>query len=288
MKKITPALMACLITTLTTAQDVRLNDSVIFINNKPVALYAKQLNNSVPRYNMEVYSFDDYILIKAEVIKFDAPVIDLDPFYYYEISFPPTADTLAIYTEDEDLAMVLAKVISDYDLISKNELNKKNVIRFINEYYGAFALRAKIKSFETYLNETRHFSEQVKRDRTKPVTIIDDKIIMQDGVKIGFITLNERTQLATAPISIYNQADPLKTYPRSPSETIIYSREREVYLANGSKVYIARSYYDKNKLLKYKIETGKTLYEKSKVKKNTNYSEHLLKAVCFYVENYAL
>lgn len=288
MKKITPALMACLITTLTTAQDVRLNDSVIFINNKPVALYAKQLNNSVPRYNMEVYSFDDYILIKAEVIKFDAPVIDLDPFYYYEISFPPTADTLAIYTEDKDFTRVMAKLIYDYDLINKNELNRKNVTRFINEYYGAYALRTKIKSFEDYLNETRHFNEQVKRDRTKPVTIINDKIIMQDGIKIGFVVINQSSQVVTVPSSIYNPSDPLKTYPNAPYETIKYSRENQVFLANGSKVYIANVYYEKWKSLNKKTEPGKSLYEISKVKNNTNYSEFLLKDICFYIENYAL
>ncbi|MEO7306620.1 MAG: hypothetical protein ABIR78_14210 [Ferruginibacter sp.] len=288
MKKILHTLLTCFIAVCTTAQDVRLNDSVIFINNKPVALYAKGLNSSAPHYNMEVYSFDDYVLIKAEVIKLDAPVIELEPFYYHEITFPPTADTLAIYIEDEDFTRVMAKLISDYDLISKNGLNRKNVTRFINEYYGAYAFRAKLKSIENYLNETRHFNEQVKRDRTKPVTIINDKIIMQDGVEIGFVSMLESAQVVTVPSSIYDPSDPLKTFPKAPYETIKYSRERQVFLANGSKVYISSLYYDKEKALKKNIGTGKSLYEISKIKDNINYSEFLLKSICFYIENYAL
>lgn len=288
MKKILHTLLTCFIAVCTTAQDVRLNDSVIFINNKPVALYAKGLNSSAPHYNMEVYSFDDYVLIKAEVIKLDAPVIELEPFYYHEITFPPTADTLAIYIEDEDFTRVMAKLISDYDLISKNGLNRKNVTRFINEYYGAYAFRAKLKSIENYLNETRHFNEQVKRDRTKPVTIINEKIIMQDGVEIGFVSMLESAQVVTVPSSIYDPSDPLKTFPKAPYETIKYSRERQVFLANGSKVYISSLYYDKEKALKKNIGTGKSLYEISKIKDNINYSEFLLKSICFYIENYAL
>ncbi|MEO6253096.1 MAG: hypothetical protein ABIO79_07320 [Ferruginibacter sp.] len=288
MKKIVTALLGWFITAFSIAQDVRLNDSVIFINDNPVALYAKWLSNSTPHYNMEVYSFDDYVLIKGEVVKFDAPVIELEPFYYHEITFPPTADTLAIYTEDKDFTRVMAKLISDYDLISKNGLNRKNVTRFINEYYGAYALRTKIKSFEGYLNETRHFNDQVKRDRTKAVIIINDKIIMQDGIKIGFVTINESSQVVKVPTALYDPSMPNQAYPNAPSETIQYNRERQVYLASGTKVYIASAYYDKWKSLNKKIETGKSLYEISKVKDNTNYSEFLLREICFYIENYAL
>ncbi len=287
MKKNIPAFLACFISIFSTAQDIRLNDSVIFIKDKPVALYAKGLKVGT-QYNMEVYSFDDYVLIKAEVIKFNAPVIELDSFYYHEITFPPTADTLVIFIEDKDLVRVMAKLISDYDLISKNELNPKNVSRFVNEYYGGFALRAKIKSVDTYLNETRHFNEQVKRDRTKPVTIIGDKTIMQDGIKIGFVVINESSQVVTVPSAMYDPADPQKIYPRAPYETIKYNRERQIFLANGSKVYIANEYDYKWKSMNKKTGIGKSLYEISKVKNNTNYSEFLLRDVCFYIENYAL
>ncbi len=289
MKKIIPALLACFITAFTIAQDVRLNDSVIFINNKPVALYAKEINSSVQRYNMEVYSFDDYVLIKAEVIKFAAPVVELESFYYYEITFPPTADTFAIYIEDEAFPLVLAKMIRDYDLINKNELNKKNLSRFITNYPGGHAFTAKIKSFETYLNETRHFSEQVKRDRTKPVTIIGDKIIMQDGVKIGFFSYSESSRATNRPTSVIRDKSsyglPITVVEQN---EIIYSRKNQVFLANGTEVYIGQEYYDYWNSGKSKKQVPTGLFEISKTKDLKNAQESLLRDACFLIENYAL
>ena len=111
---------------------------------------------------------------------------------------------------------------------------------------------------------------------------------MQDGVKIGFVVINESSKVVTVPSAMYDPSDPLKTYPKGPYETIRYSRERQVFLANGSKVYIANVYYDRRKSLNKKTEPGKSLYEISKLKNNTNYSEFLLRDVCFYIENYAL
>lgn len=289
MKKIIPALLACFITAFTAAQDVRLNDSVIFINNKPVALYAKELNNSTPRYNMEVYSFDDYVLIKAEVIQFNAPLIDLEPFYYYEITFPPTADTFSIYIEEEAFPLVLAKIIRDYALINKNELNKKNITRFISHYYGGPALVAKIKSFENYLNETRHFNEQVKRDRTRPVTIINDKIIMQDGVKIGFFSYSETSRATDRPTSVIRDKSNYDIpFTIVEQNEIVYSRKNQAFLANGSEVYIGREYYDYWESRNIKKQIQSSLYEISKTKDLKNAQESLLRHACFLIENYAL
>ena len=58
------------------------------------------------------------------------------------------------------------------------------------EYKGNELLQSKIKEFETYLNENRYLNEQVVRDRTKPVTIVNNKVIMQDGKKIGLLIAN--------------------------------------------------------------------------------------------------
>jgi hypothetical protein len=293
MKNFILTFTACFITAVLFAQDVRLNDSVIFINNKPVAQYAKTSGNSTPRYNMEVYSFDDYVLIKAEVIKFNAPVAQLKSFYYYELTFPPTADTFAIYLEEESFPLVLAKIIRDYDLINKNELNKKNVTRFIHEYYGGPALVAKVKSFEDYLNETRYFNEQEKRDRTKPVTIINDRVIMQDGVKIGLIAVNKNYQESKVPISVTRDT----SNPRKPA-VVAYdyittsSTETAILFANGRKVENPDNYYRWNSgnFKKNGGSTKSNLYQISKEanKKIGNSSDEYLLYVCALIEDYAL
>ncbi|MBK8520620.1 MAG: hypothetical protein IPL54_06945 [Chitinophagaceae bacterium] len=301
MKKFTLCLFISFSSAFLVAQDVRLNDSVIFINNDPVALYAKTLNTSTPRYNMEVYSFDDYVLIKAEVIKFNAPVAELKPFYYYELTFPPTADTFAVYIEDEAFPLVLAKIIRDYDLISKNELNKKNVARFMQDYYGGPALTAKIKSFEDYLNETRYFNEQEKRDRTKPVTIINNNVIMQDGVKIGLIVQAKNSNVSR---QINNDMPPVYDSTRigitqrvfyedvvrtsTEMQILLYSSNRRI---DNLRRYNTWSPKDRvNTAVKEKTAAERNLYQVSKAayKKNSIYSEGLLMTVCYLIEDYAL
>jgi hypothetical protein len=210
MKYFIPGLLLCFIAaTSASAQDVRLNDSVIFINDKPVALYAKTLNSGTPGYNMEVYSFDDYVLIKAEAIKFNTPVTELEPFYYYELTFPPTGDTFAIYFENKTLPLELAGMIKDYDLIYKNQLNKKNVSRLIASYQGGQALNNKIRSMLDYLDTTRNFNVQVERDRTMPVNIIDNNI-MQDGFIIGKLSYLRGNNISnsTKNIAVKTHADP--------------------------------------------------------------------------------
>jgi len=297
MKKNILSLLLFFATAFSFAQDVRLSDSVIFINNNPIALYSKALSNSTPRYNMEVYSFDDYVLIKAEVIKFNAPVAQLKPFYYYEISFPPTADTFSVYIEDEAFPLVLGNIIRDYNLIGNNELNKKNVKKFIASYPGGPALTAKIKSFELYLNDTRYLNEQVKRDRTKPVTIINDRVIMQDGVKIGLIAVNQSVTESRLPVAVTRDNANI----RSPA-TVHYdyfmtmANETDILFANGRKIDNANYYnkWSREKPLKgsddQKLHAERSLYQVSKkaTKKISGYTDQLLMKICYMIEDYAL
>ena len=282
--------------TSASAQDIRLNDSVIFINDTPVALYAKTLNSGTPGYNMEVYSFDDYVLIKAEVIKFNAPVKDLKPFYYYELTFPPTADTFAVYIEDEAFPVVLAKMIRDYDLINKNELNKRNVTRFIAQFYGGPALTEKIKSVEDYLNETRYFNEQVKRDRTKPVTIVNERIIMQDGVRIGEFSnsiINSGTSKIQTPGPVVYDSSRRGVTQRVYSDYVTNTTTQSVILLdNGRQVDIKRYYYfnpnqEGNKF--WKSKSGSELYQLSiAANKGRIYSEDKLWFICNLIDDYFL
>ena len=296
MKKIVTSLLSSFFCTLLFAQDVSLNDSVIFINNKPVALFYKQLNKTVLRYDLEVYSFSRELLVKAEVIKFDAPVDELRPFYYYELSSPPLADTFAIYIEEEAFPLVLGKMIRDYDLVTGNQLNKNKVADFKARYPGGPALLAKIKSVEDHLVQTRHFDEQVQRDRTKPVTIINDKIIMQDGVRIGMVREFQNFKETNQPIytntvrSTYGKPDVPITIITDYKTTI--TKEVGVYLESGRKIDYEKPYsnsdYNKSKL---REDSGKSLYEISRPKKppyGNNYTDNLLKRICYLVEEYAL
>ncbi len=288
MKKVISTLLTICVTAVLFAQDVRLNDTIIFIGNQPVAQYSKALCKSTPCYNMEVYSFDDYVLIKAEVIKFNAPVAELKPFYYYELTFPPTADTFAVYIEDEAFPIVLAKIIRDYDLINKNELNRKNVTRFIAQYYGGPALTAKIKSVEDYLNDTRHFNEQVIRDRTKPVSIINDRIIMQDGIKIGLIVENKNYTVTNRPAGIaVDKSSNGKTMTMVTDQIINAATETQIQMSNERVVDNSR-YHSRG--FSTEKSNEKNLYQVSKaaLKKSDSYSDQLLMWVCFLIENYEL
>jgi|GWRWMinimDraft_6_1066014.scaffolds.fasta_scaffold10768_2 hypothetical protein len=288
MIKLFATLSAFFISSNLLAQDVRLNDSVIFINNKPVALFAKFPSPIESQYDMEVYSFDDFVLIKAELIKFAAPVAELRSFNYYELTFPPTADTFAVYIEEEALPVVMAKIIRNYDLINKNELNKKNVTRFINQYPGGPALTAKIKSFEDYLNETRHFNEQVIRDRTKPVSIINDRIIMQDGVKIGLIVENKDFIVSNRPTSIAVDKSSNGNTTRHVTDQVIYT-ETETIIQMANERLVDNSKYHSGRWNSEK-SNEKNLYKISKaaLKKTDRYSDQLLMWVCSLIEDYDL
>jgi hypothetical protein len=281
MKKITTVLLGVFFTTVSFAQeDVRLNDSVIFINNKPIALYAKQINNSAKRYGMEVYSFSEYVLIKAELLIFSAPVLELKPFYYYELTFPPTNDTLAVYIE-EDLSAMISSLIRDYKLISNNELVKSGVKHLIARYSGAPALVAKVKEMQDYLNETRQLDQQVVRDRTKPVKISKDKKIMQDGEMIGSYinTTSERQVTNTTQQTQFLESQ--SSFNKNVADGSI------IYLENNNKA--SNSGYGYPDRLG-KGEIGYKLYKLSMTKDNVpgSIEELMLIRICILIEDFRL
>ena len=268
------------------AQNVVLTDSVIYIDNKPVALYHKELSKSTPRYNIEVYNFTKELLLKAEVIKFEAPVEELQPFFYYEFAFS-TGDTTAIYVEDEAFSLVLANLIKEYNLISNNKLNTDALSKFRHTYPGIAALTVKIKAFEDYLDETRSFSQQVKRDRSKPVKILNDRIIMQDGKKIGLIyEVNNYTESNRYSLTTTTNSTPSTTFVDKKTNTITAT---EFYLSNGKKVEVKKNYRDYN-TSSLSEEKGEVLYKASKTKKiNTgSYTDWLLRRICFLIEDFSL
>lgn len=281
MKKNITVLLAVFISTVLFAQeDVRLNDSVIFINNKPVALYAKEINKSARLYNMEVYSFADYVLIKAEVLIFKSPIEELKPFYYYELSFPPTNDTFCVYIE-EDLPITLSGLIRDYKLISNDQLDKNGVDQLKARYPGGSALLAKIKEMQDYLNETRDFNKQVLRDRTKLVKISKDNKIMQDDKIIGFFI---HTSINRQVTNLTQQVQFLETqssYNKNVADGCI------IYLENNSKAS-SSGYNYPDRLGKGEI--GYALYKASLSKDIVpgSVEDLMLIRICCLIEDYRL
>ena len=264
------------------AQEVKLTDSIILMDNKPVAFFYKELNKSYLRYNIELTNINNDLIIKAEVIKFNAPVDELKPFFYYELTFPPFADTFAVYIEDEAFPLVLGKIIRDYKLITNDQLDKNGVANFKSNYPGGPALMAKIQSFEVYLNGSRYFNEQVNRDRTKPVTIINDRIIMQDGIKIGTISEVQNLQVTNQS----SQIQPLENLRDYNSRA---ANKAQLFFANGRKIDLNTDFTQYEKTLT-KGEKGYLLYEISRPKNLSpgSYTDQLLKRICYLIEDYAL
>lgn len=288
MIRFLPVALFCLVTITVHSQNIQLSDSVIYIDDKPVALYNKSINKSILRYDMDVYNLKGSLLLQATVVKFNAPVAELKPFYYYEIVFTELQDTAAVYIEDEAFPIALAKIIAHYKLINNYKLDKSGVSKFKHNYPGFVNLDAKIKYFKDYLVETRRLKDQVVRDRTKPVIIYDDRIIIQDGVKIG--TIREEENLITKD---YFTGSPQYTNYSTTYNNVLTNvnvkKYFQAYFVNGSKVEFQKKYTE-GQVSKQKEETGYSLYEISKPSTLTpnSFADQVLKRVCFLIEEYAL
>lgn len=289
MKRFMLAAVYCWLTATVQSQDIQISDSVIYIDNKPAALYNKSINESMLRYDMDVYNLKGSLLLQATVVKFNAPVAELKPFYYYEIVFIELKDTAAVYIEDEAFPIAFAKIIAHYKLINNDKLDKSGVSKFKDNYIGFVNLDAKIKYFKDYLVETRRLNDQVVRDRTKPVIIYDDRIIMQDGVKIG--TIREEENLITK--DYFTGSPQYANYGTTTYNNVLTNvnskKYFQAYFVNGSKVEFQKKYTE-GQASKQKEETGYSLYEISKTAGLTpnSFADQVLKRVCFLIEEYAL
>jgi len=280
MKKNILLLITVFFTSISFAQEISINDSIIFFDKKPVALYAKELSKTPLRDNIEILNLNYQSLIKAEVMKFDAPVAELKPFYYYELTFPTIKDTLAIYLEDEAFLLVLSKIIRDYKLIRNNILNESAYRRFKMTYPGGAAFMAQMKSVVDYLDETRNFREQVVRDRTKPVTLINDRVIMQDGKKIGIVYLGT----AKPPEAVVTAFNYTSQEPEGFQVQLLNGRIVDLQKLSGGANYY---HFDEKA-----YRPGEKLYNTSLLVKNKgaagNENEYILRKVCYLIDNYAL
>ncbi|MBL0056656.1 MAG: hypothetical protein IPP31_10825 [Chitinophagaceae bacterium] len=264
------------------SQEVRIADTVLFIDNKPIAYIFAELNNSSLKYNVEIYSLFDQLLIRADVVKFSAPVEQLKPFYYYEMGFPTLPDSLSIYLEDEAFPVVMAKMIRDYKLIKNDQLDRLGVERLRSQYPGVTAFAAKVQGVTNYLNETRNFAEQVLRDRTKPVVVINNRVIMQDGRKIGTVSEYENIQVT-------NRTDQIQPMESESVYNVTAAYKAIIYYESGRRVSYDNAYTPYLRTLR-KGELGYKLYEISKTRNNApgSYADELLKRICYYIEDFGL
>jgi len=269
------------------AQEINITDSVIYFDKKPVAYYVKELNLTSPHYNVYVISMDKKLLIAAQVAEFEAPVRELKTFYYYNLIFKDQKDTVAIYHEGQAFTLELATLLQQYHLLDGNKINNDSLSHFKKVYNGNALLLAKVKEFETYLNENRFFNEQVVRDRTKPVTIVNDRIIMQDGKRIGIYTTGSTDGDLTF-VNVRSPTDPNISIPINNADVgMISYKYMQVILptqrtVDATKVLIDQS--DKRN----RHDGTHPLYDSS-VKLNKVYlNEAILWAICQLVENYLL
>ncbi|MGG9962880.1 hypothetical protein [Ferruginibacter sp. SUN106] len=276
-----------------TAQDINLTDSVIYFGNKPVAYYVKELNQSNPHYNIYIIGLNMKMLIAAQVVKFDAPVRELKPFYYYDVIFANEKDTFAIYHEGQAFAVELASLLKQYNLLDGNKINKYSLAKFKRDHIGNASLKAKIKEYEDYLDVNRYFNEQTVRDRTKPVTIVNDKIIMQDGKKIGLVVTNINNtsggvsntykKVLTKDNTVAVEID---TKDRGTSNSA--SNEYTQIMLPTNRIVDASQVIIESKDRKRKHSNPPTLYEISVPLNQSSRNEDQLWYVCQLVENYLL
>lgn len=270
------------------AQEVAISDSVIYFDKTPVAYYVKEITPTSPHYNVYIISLNKKILIAAQVAVFEAPVRELKSFYYYNLIFQNEKDTVAIYHEGQAFTLELANILKDYHLLDGSKINKDSLTQFKKNYTGNALLLAKIKEFETYLNDDRFFNEQVVRDRTKPLTIVNDRIIMQDGKKIGVIAINTADITNNTFSKVPWTEDPVYYIPinnESPRQAnykniqVVLPTQRVV---DASRVIIDPS--DKRN----RHDNTHPLYEKSLPLNKSDRDEAILWAICQLVENYLL
>jgi hypothetical protein len=281
---------------MTHAQVITLNDSVIFADAKPAAFYISQPNSFSTLPNTDIFTLEGNYAIEAVLFEFAAPVRELKAFHYYQLRFPATGDTLSIFYEGNDFTRHLAEQAIKYQLLpGKDEkANKAAVNKFRGEYEGIALLDKKLEEIKSFLNYTRAFNLQVVRDRTKPVTLLNNRRIMQDDVMIGTINLaKDLTQTNAALQSPNQRARPggmgtFSTISTTDYETRI-KNEAEIFFLNGVQVKTL-SLSDHYTNINNKKEIGYGLFSISK-KKSYDVGEgddFLIRFLCFLVEDHRL
>ncbi len=186
MKTATLLFMLAINASLLYGQHIKVMDSTIEIDNRLVALYKKTLNNLLPRYDYTVFNDQGQILIEAKARIYPPPVEELKSFYYYDIVFPATRDSISVFFDGTLFIDRLASFIDEYKLISKGKVDEKGQAKFWEVYDQKDIVEELEKRIE-FLNEKRFLNQQVKRDRSAKIELRDNGNIFQDGKRIGYL-----------------------------------------------------------------------------------------------------
>ena len=278
------------------AQQLELNDSVIFVDKKPAALYIALPNSFSSLPNTDIFNLDGSYAIESVLFEFPAPVRELKPFFYYELRFPATGDTLSMYYEGNDFTRHLAELTVRYGLLpgKDDSANRSAVAHFRKDYAGIKSFENKFEEVRSFLNYTRKFNLQAVRDRSKPLTIVNNRVIMQDGVTIGTINLaKDLTQTNAAlrsPVSRprANGSGTFNTISTTDYETRVKT-ESEIFFPGGFMVETIRL-SDHYTNINNKQEIGYKLFSISRKKnyKSGEGDDFVIRFLCFLVEDYRL
>lgn len=162
-------------------------DSTIEIDNHPVALYKRTVNNLMPRYDYTVFNEQGQVLIEARAKIYPPPVQELKSFYYYDVVFPASQDSISVFFDGTLFIERLASFIDEYKLISNGKVDEKAQAKFW-EVYDQKDLIEELEERIKFLNEKRFLDQQVKRDRSAKIEVKDNGNIFQDGKRIGYVT----------------------------------------------------------------------------------------------------
>lgn len=186
MLKLIPFLLICNSFVPSFAQSIELLNNVVYENKKPIAYFSKLLYKNNPDNVTGLYVYNSQKKLIASVVPklVSVPLSDIKPFYYHHISFLRTNDSLLIYPE-EALSLHIFKIIKDYRLIHDGEIDSSSLSRLLTSYDRSSFVQ-KMSPVWQHLYNLKQFGNQVKRDRSKPVYLVNEAVIMQDSIKVGY------------------------------------------------------------------------------------------------------
>jgi hypothetical protein len=214
---------------ITSAQPLTASNSTIYRGAAEFLYYKSEVTDVLPRYNYDILNTERKPLLHAVARKYEAPLEELQPFYYYTIIFNDSEDSLAVYFNGGLFIDTLSAIIDQYKLVDHDKIDTAAKRKFL-ETYSLAPIMSKLASMQEFLDRERWFSDQVERDRTKPITIKNDKDIYQDGKKIGYLL--EGKEYEGAGVSYYrDRYDPGTITPHSGERVWIF-------VPNGKKVAV--------------------------------------------------
>lgn len=168
------------------AQPLTASNSTIYKGDAEFLYYKSEVTDVLPRYNYEILNTSRKPILEAFARMYEVPVKELKTFYYYTIIFPDTQDSLAVYFNGGLFIDTLSHIIEQYSLVKYDKIDTAAKRKFLITY-NVQPILSRLADMQEYLEDYRWLSDQVVRDRKKPVIIKNNNEIFQDGKKIGYM-----------------------------------------------------------------------------------------------------